>query len=155
MNVTVKLKVLVVLAGWESVAMTVIVVVPDLSVFGVIERKRFVPEPLKERLALLTRLVFDEVALVTTVKMGTALSVTPTLISVEEFSATVTLFDSVSTGAAARAAIPPKASIVRTTLSRTKIFVDVRLLAPAKIIPDSDLEFIVFSLMAPKEHRTF
>ena len=77
MAVTLTVNVFVVLAGWESEAITVIVAVPLLCNPGIMESSRLVPAPLKVRCVLLNKLVFDDLAVVVTVKMATALSETP------------------------------------------------------------------------------
>ena len=59
-------------AGWVSVAIKVMVVVPDLCNPGWRESRRLVPKPLNTRLALPTRLVFEELAVKLTLKMFTA-----------------------------------------------------------------------------------
>ena len=131
MKSTVKVKVFVVFAGWESLATTVITVVPYWCNLGWIESSRFVPEPVKARLELLIRLVFEDVAVVVTVNTATALSVTPISRSVEESSVTVGLVGTVNTGPAAWAAAPPKISNTRTVIRRNNLLAFKRQSAPA------------------------
>lgn len=103
MAVTVKENVFVTAAGWESEAITVIVAVPLLCVFGMIDSNRLAPDPLNARCALLIRLVFDDVAVVATVKICTLVSVTLTGRFVASSSPIVTDDGSVNDGAVALA----------------------------------------------------
>ena len=83
------------------------------------------------RLELLIKLVFEEVAVVVTVNIATAASVIPTSTLVESSSVIVTLSGSVRTGPDARAAKPPKTSIMKTIVRRTNLLACKRPSAPA------------------------
>lgn len=153
MATTFTVKVFVVLDGWESEATTVIVAVPLLCKLGIIESSRLVPAPLKVRCELLNKLVFDDLAVVVTVKIASALSVTPTGRLVESSSPIVMLVGRVNTGAAARAIQPLIASTISTATRCSSFLLDAKKFsAQVCCFPGKDIDFITIEFTTSKRH---
>ena len=129
------------------------VAMPLLCTPGIIESNRLLPPPLKVKCELVSKLVFEERAVVVTVNIATALSETPTGRLVESSSPIVTLVGKVNVGPEARAAQTPIARTMSKMASRNNFLAGAnKVSAPSCFSLRKDINFITIEFTASKRH---